>query len=73
MKKTFILEDLDCAHCAQKIEDKVASFDGVSNCKVTFLTQKLVYDVEDDKAGEVEEKMRKFVKETEPDVTVKKA
>ena len=73
MKKTFILEDLDCAHCAQKIEDKVASFDGVSNCKVTFLTQKLVYDVEDDKAGEVEEKMRKFVKETEPDVTVKNA
>ncbi|MBO4678678.1 MAG: cation transporter [Lachnospiraceae bacterium] len=73
MKKTFILEDLDCAHCAQKIEDKVASFDGVSNCKVTFLTQKLVYDVEDDKAKEVEEKMRKFVKETEPDVTVKNA
>ena len=73
MKRTFILEDLDCAHCAQKIEDKVASFDGVSNCKVTFLTQKLVYDVEDDKDKEVEEKMRKFVKETEPDVTVKKA
>ena len=73
MKKTFILEDLDCAHCAQKIEDKVASFDGVSNCKVTFLTQKLVYEVEDDKAKEVEEKMRKFVKETEPDVTVKNA
>ena len=73
MKKTFILEDLDCAHCAQKIEDKVASFDGVSNCKVTFLTQKLVYDVEDDKAKEVEQKMRKFVKETEPDVTVKNA
>ena len=73
MRKTFILEDLDCAHCAQKIEDKVASFDGVSNCKVTFLTQKLVYDVEDDKAKEVEEKMRKFVKETEPDVTVKNA
>ena len=73
MKKTFILEDIDCAHCAQKIEDKVASFDGVSNCKVTFLTQKLVYDVEDDKDKEVEEKMRKFVKETEPDVTVKKA
>ena len=71
MKKTFILEDLDCAHCAQKIEDKVASFEGVSNCKVTFLTQKLVYDVEDDKAKEVEDKMRKFVKETEPDVTVK--
>ena len=73
MRKTFILEDLDCAHCAQKIEDHVAGLDGVSNCKVTFLTQKLVYDVEDDKAKDVEKEMKKFVKSTEPDVTVKEA
>lgn len=73
MKKTFILEDLDCAHCAQKIEDKVSKLKGVSNCKVTFLTQKLVYDVEDDIASEVEAEMRKLVKSMEPDVTVKEA
>lgn len=73
MKKTFILEDLDCAHCAQKIEDKVSKLKGVSNCKVTFLTQKLVYDVEDDLAAEVEAEMRKLVKSMEPDVTVKEA
>lgn len=71
MKRTFILEDLDCAHCAQKIEDAVAKIDGVSNCKVTFLTQKLVYDVEDDKNDAVEKEMKKIVKSTEPDVTVK--
>ncbi|MBP5453427.1 MAG: cation transporter [Lachnospiraceae bacterium] len=71
MKRTFILEDLDCAHCAQKIEDAVAKLDGVSNCKVTFLTQKLVYDVEDDKNDAVEKEMKKVVKSTEPDVTVK--
>ena len=23
MKKTFVLEDLDCAHCAAKIEDAI--------------------------------------------------
>lgn len=73
MKKTFILEDLDCAHCAQKIEDKVSKLKGVSNCKVTFLTQKLVYDVEDNLAAEVEAEMRKLVKGMEPDVTVKEA
>ena len=71
MKRTFILEDLDCAHCAQKIEDAVAKIAGVSNCKVTFLTQKLVYDVEDDKNDAVEKEMKKVVKSTEPDVTVK--
>ncbi|MCR4934300.1 MAG: cation transporter [Lachnospiraceae bacterium] len=71
MKRTFILEDLDCAHCAQKIEDAVAKIDGVSNCKVTFLTQKLVYDVDDAKNDTVEKEMKKIVKSTEPDVTVK--
>ena len=71
MTRTFILEDLDCAHCAQKIQDAVAKIAGVSECKVTFLTQKLVYNVEDDKNEAVEKEMRKIVKSTEPDVTVK--
>lgn len=71
MKRTFILEDLDCAHCAQKIEDKIAKVEGVTNCKVTFLTQKLVYEVEDDKDALVEAEVKKIVKGVEPDVTVK--
>lgn len=71
MKRTFILEDLDCAHCAQKIQDKVSKLEGVSNCTVTFLTQKLVYEVEDDKNADVEKEMKKLVKDMEPDVTVK--
>ena len=71
MKRTFILEDLDCAHCAQKIQDAVAKIDGVSDCKVTFLTQKMVYNVEDSKNDAAEKEMRKIVKNTEPDVTVK--
>lgn len=70
MRRTFILEDLDCANCARKIQDKVATLDGVSNCTVTFLTTKMVYDVEDDKDAEVEKEMRKIVKQLEPDVEV---
>ena len=70
MKRTFILEDLDCAHCAKKIEEAVAKIDGVSECTVTFLTQKMVYTVEDDKNDAAEKEMRKIVKSTEPDVTV---
>ncbi len=71
MKKTYLLEDLDCAHCAQKIQDAVAKVAGVSECKVTFLTQKLSVDVEDDKVADVEKEIKKIVKSIEPDVTVK--
>ena len=42
MKRTFILEDLDCAHCAQKIEDAVAKIAGVSR---TYLYKILKHEV----------------------------
>lgn len=70
MKKVYLLEDLDCAHCAGKIETEVAKLDGVSESKVTFLTQKLTVEVEDEKAVDLIDKIKKIVKKVEPDVTV---
>lgn len=70
MKKVYLLEDLDCAHCAGKIEKEVAKLEGVSESKVTFLTQKLTVEVEDEKAADLIDKIKKIVKKVEPDVTV---
>lgn len=70
MKRTFILDDLCCANCAQKIQDRVSKLEGVTNCTVAFLTQKLTYDVEDDKNEVVEAEMRKIVNAIEPDVVI---
>ena len=70
MKKVYLLEDLDCAHCAEKIDREVAKLDGVSESKVTPLTQKLTVEVEDEKAGALLADIKKIVKKVEPDVTV---
>lgn len=70
MKKVFLLEDLDCAHCAEKIEREVAKLEGVSESKVTFLTQKLTVEVEESKAASLLSDVKKIVKKVEPDVTV---
>lgn len=70
MKKVFLLEDLDCAHCAQKIEKEVGKLDGVTESKVTFLTQKLTVEVEEEKADALLNDVKKIVKKVEPDVTV---
>ncbi len=70
MRKTFILEDLDCAHCAAKIEEAVGKLDGVSKSTVTLLTQKLVIEVNDDKAETIQKDIEKIVKKYEPDVEV---
>ena len=70
MKKTYILEDLDCAHCAALIEEKVGKLEGVTKSTVTLLTQKLVVEVEDDKAEGLLKEITKIVKKHEPDVEV---
>ncbi len=70
MKKIFILEDLDCAHCAGKIEADVKEAAGVLSASLNFMAQKLVVDVEDSAVDSIEETVRKIVKKHEPDVTV---
>ncbi len=70
MRKTYILEDLDCAHCAGEIEAAVGKLEGVKNSAVTLLTQKLVIDVEETKAAGITKEIKKIVKKFEPDVEV---
>lgn len=70
MKKVYILEDLDCAHCAALIEEEVGKLEGVSKSSLAFLTQKLTIEVAEDKAATVEKAIIDIVKKREPDVTV---
>ncbi len=51
-------------------EAEVAKLEGVSRSVVTLLTQKLVVDIEDGKAGTLTKAVKKIVKKYEPDVTV---
>ncbi len=70
MKKTYLLEDLDCAHCAGLIEESVGKLEGVSHSRVTLLTQKLTVEVEEGREKDLLKEIRKIVKKYEPDVEV---
>ena len=48
MRKTFKLEDLDCANCAAKMEEAIRKLAGVSNANVNFLSQKMVIEAPDE-------------------------
>ena len=73
MKKKFILEELDCADCAAKIEHAVNKLDGVKEATVNFMTQKLVIEGEDEKMPTIVQEAEKIVKKIEPDTVMKKA
>lgn len=46
MKYTFTLENLNCAHCAGKIEKKLAETDGYENVNFNFANKMLVLESE---------------------------
>ena len=71
MKKEYRLEDLDCANCAAKIEDAVKNIEGVKECSVSFITEKMIIEIEEDKEKEIEKQIKKLVKKIEPDTILK--
>ena len=72
MKKTFLLEDLDCANCAAKIETAINELENVSSASVSFMSQKLVLEAPDDKFEEVLNNVEKVIKKDDADITLKK-
>ena len=70
MKKTYILEELDCANCAQKMENGISKVDGVSNCVISFMTKKMVIEGEESKFESILSEAKKIIKKLEPDVVL---
>ena len=69
MKKKFKCE-VDCANCAQKLEDALRKIDGVQEVTVNFITQKLTLVADDDRFEEVLAAAIDRAKKVEPDIVI---
>ncbi len=70
MKKVFVLKDLDCAHCAMKMEEGIKKIDGVKDAKVSFIMQKLTIEGDDERFEEIVREAVKVCKKIEPDCKI---
>lgn len=70
MKKSFRIEDIDCANCAAKIEDGIKKIDGVTFASLNFLAEKLTIEAPDEIFDEVLKKAEKVAKKVEPDCRI---
>jgi copper chaperone CopZ len=70
MKKTFSLNNLDCANCAAKMEKAILKIDGVKSATVSFFAQKLVLEAEDDKWDEAVRQACEVVSRVDADCSV---
>ncbi len=70
MKKTFNMENLDCANCAAKMEKAILKIDGVTSATVSFFAQKLVLEADDDKWDEVLHRASEAVRRVDADCRI---
>ena len=70
MKKVFKLIDLDCANCAAKMEDAIKKIDGVQDATVSFMTQKLTIEAEDERFDAIMREVAAVCKRVEPDCQI---
>jgi len=70
MKKTFAMDNLDCANCAAKMEAAIAKIDGVTSVTVSFFAQKMILEGEDGKWEHIVKAACKAVKKVDRDCTL---
>ena len=70
MKKVFKIE-VDCANCAAKVEKAISKIEGVKEVNINFMTQKMLFETDDEKFDELLKQAIKTGKKVEPDFEVK--
>ena len=61
MKKSFKLDEIDCANCARELQEKLS---------VNFMTQKLTLEAADDEFDDVLDRVVDFTADEEPDCEI---
>ena len=72
MKKVYRRENLDCAHCASKMEQAIAKLEGVESVSVSFLTQKLILKAEEEQIESIMDQAVQICKKIEPDCVIRR-
>ncbi len=71
MKSKFKIEGLDCANCANELENELGKIEGIENVSINFLMQKMELEYKEENKEEILEKVKKVIKKEEPDVIIK--
>ncbi|AXI28655.1 cadmium-translocating P-type ATPase [Priestia megaterium] len=69
-RRELILEGLDCANCALKIENGIKKVEGVSSCSVNFATKTLTLETDNVQEELVISEAKKRIRKLEPDINI---
>ncbi|HIS79169.1 cation transporter [Anaeromassilibacillus sp. An200] len=69
MKKKLKI-DVDCANCAAKMESAVKKLDGVTDAAISFMSQRLILEADEDRFDSVLKEVIRTCKRVEPDCEI---
>ena len=70
MKKTWQLEDLDCAHCAMKMQEEIAALEGVISASLNYLSARLTIEADEKDMDRIIREAVKICRRIEPDCRI---
>lgn len=70
IRKELVLEGLDCASCAAKIENNVKTINGVEACSVNFVTKTLTIETASTKNESIVDETKSLINKLEPDIRI---
>ena len=66
----FKIEGLDCANCTNNLESELNKIEILNNVSISFMSQRLSFNCEEDNYDEAVKLIKKIIKKEEPDVTL---
>ncbi|MBQ6795777.1 MAG: cation transporter [Clostridia bacterium] len=66
MKKVFKLDEVDCAVCAQNMENGIKKIEGVESAVVSYVTQKLLIECDEGSLDKILDEAQKVIKKVDP-------
>ena len=71
MRKIYKLDELDCALCGEKMQKAILDLLGVKDCTVSYITQKMTIEYEDNiNEDDLYNKIKKICHKIVPDCQI---
>ena len=70
MKKVIRMKNLDCAHCANKMEQQIAKLEGVVSVSINFMLQKMTLECDESNLLDILLQANKICKKVEPNCSL---
>ncbi|MCI8575671.1 MAG: heavy-metal-associated domain-containing protein [Bacilli bacterium] len=69
-KYKYKIKNLDCANCANSLEQALQKIKGLENVSISFMTEKLIFECNEDKKEEYITQIKAIIHKEEPDVQI---